>query len=308
MLAWLGLLATAASPAYVYHVDLSRAALALEEGKQAQQTLRAAREKRASRLQQAKSRLLARRGAMSPQAYAAAVDALNAEFAAAEAELDQMQVDLLGPMTAKFEQIIAGARTEADVVVVLDDGVELVRRDRLCDRTAWLVERYRGGEAPPTRLSACRVRGFVRVRADDAVKALPEAETEARRLDALQAKRQETLQRLERALSELERTAAGGQDPRLLQEIAAQRQTLDQQFLRFQGEIRAEETAARTRLDRRLRDAAARAAGLHRDVLFVVGPALEGATPQCDGTAWVVQIAGGEGDPKALPAGCRDAP
>lgn len=302
MLAWLGLLAAAAPP-HVYHVDLSRAALALEEGEAARARILAAREARTAQLQDQRQRLLVRRGRMPPSAYAKAVDALNASYAAAETELDELQAKLLGPMTERLEALIAKANTGDTVVLVADD-VEILRPNRLCDRTAWLVEAYRGKDAAPERVAVCRRKSFARLRVAEVVKGLPEAEKAARRLKALQAKRQQSLDRRKRAVDALTKRAATSADPRLAEEAAAQRDTLDQDFLRFQNEIQAEETAASTRLRRRATDAGERAARAHPDVLFYVGEPL-GRKPACDVTAWVLELAQGAAEVAGLPGGCR---
>ncbi|MCB9646038.1 MAG: OmpH family outer membrane protein [Deltaproteobacteria bacterium] len=301
------LLTLAASPAdgvLLYHVDLARALAATPEGKAVQLEVRKARERRQADLQSERERLLARRGSLTAQAYAAEVEALNTRVDGAESALGELQDRLLAPLLDKAQAILRAqdAREPGSRTVALAD-VPLMAPNRLCERTAWLAEALRGQATAPAALEVCRVRAFAVVDMQAALQQMPSAEAEARRLSGLESQRQEELERFKKALAKLEEAQRAAPERRRQEEIDAQREALDGRFLRYQGELAQAERAAHTRLRDRLDAAVVAGRKAHPQVAFV--EKVEGLDlgPTCDASGWVGQRAEGQKD-AALPAGC----
>lgn len=303
---WLALLVAAAPASHLYHVDLSRAVVATPDGAALAEALNDARAKKQGRLRVERERLLTRRGRMRPGAYEAQVDALNQRIEAAEAELTELQDAGLAPILDRMDALLrAQAKAEPTARTVALADVGLLAPNRLCDRTGWLAQAYRGEAKSPPELGACRVGAVAMVRVTEAMQATKRASDRARRLQKLQDKRQAELDRFRQELTKLSAKARATKDARMAAEAARQKEGLDARFARYQAEIADAERAAQTRLRGDIEDLAHRAQRKHRGVVFVeAGPEASTLEPRCDATRWVASVLDGQGDPNALPPAC----
>lgn len=306
---WLALIA-AVPTTHLYHVDLSRAVLATAEGRAAQAQVSQARQERQSRLQVQRERLLTRKSSMNPAAFAARVDSLNQQIEAAEAALEKLQQDKVDPIVAKLDAILAkeALRNPAYKTVALAD-VPVLKPRRLCDRTGWLAEAYRGEAKAPVEIGACRVQRFAGVHVHRALTESTISQAEDRRLRALQDKRQQELDRLRKEVTRLSAEARRSKNTRMATEAERQRTDLDRRFARFQAELASAERVALTKARRRLDEAVAQAQKAHPQVVFVDTSSKPSMPePQCDATQWLVQVIDGGADVQALPGHCRSQP
>ncbi len=285
---WLALLA-AVPPTHLYHVDLSRAVVVTAQGRAAKAQLLQARSGKQARLHTQRERLLTQRGSMTAAAYGARVEALNKQIATAEADLEQLQDELVGPIVEKLDDLLAteAQRVPSARIVALAD-LTLMAPNGLCNRTGWLAQAYRGQAKSPKPIRACVMDRFAYVRVPQVLRDIKGAAAEDRKIRALQDKRQDELDRFRKEVTRLGAEARKTGDPRMAKELAGQIADLDRRYAAYQAEVGDAERAAQTRMRANLDTWIAKAQKRYPRVIFVeADDAMPRLEPACDATRWL---------------------
>lgn len=235
----------------VYTVDLQRAVLATEQGRQARLSLQKMRRQQEALVRKKEQALIAEKKRLTREAYARRYEEIRRLIETVESKLEAAQQDRLAPILGEFRALIE--RAETPNLVILDISLEApVGLGDRCDRTAPLIEAFKKGPSAELRLgpssAACRFGALLYVDFDRLVKALPQSRVVLANLDELQEKRQAEIELQKKRLAALRQRADSTGDQRWQEEVQARTKQLDKTYRAYQAEIRQAEHDAQTTL------------------------------------------------------------
>jgi Skp family chaperone for outer membrane proteins len=256
-------------------VDLEQAIVATDEGRRIKAQLAAEHQKATAAIRAREEKL---RAIADPMSYDREAAKLAEEAAKSEEALELRQEELLAPIIARMEKIIAEHR-----VIDLSEQ-PLVDPPKSCDATAWLVRAY--AKAEPLKVKPCEVAKAAYVDFDRALALSAAGKAATKGLDAFKEKAQAELDGRQRQMVEIERRA----DRRQYEE---ERREVAQLYARHQREIEARAMEAEEQLYATLRKKLR--ASAQQGLLFI--EAIEDQRrlePNCDASEWAAKLMDGK--------------
>ncbi len=305
MTPWFAILLLTAAPSpgpaggiAVGYVDIKQAILNTVDGQRIKTKLEAENLRVSGEIRKKEEQLMRERSVLEPKQYDEKAQKIQEEIAKRQEALEKKQDDLLEPLIRKMETILQQHnKTKMPPKIVDLSEQPLVDPPKECDLTTWLTRAYADEKvAPPETSGDCMFRAFLYVDFDRTLALSAAGKAATQRLDAFKEKGQAEIDRRQRQLAEIQRSAKSGR-PETKAEYERERRELAQLFAKYQKELEQKEIDTEGQLYERLEKNLASTAKQLRQVLFV--EALEDQTtrlePSCDATDWAAKVIDGKG-------------
>ena len=309
MSALLLLLAVAAPQKQVVYVDLNQAILGTIDGRRAKTQLEEEHRRINREIRGKEERLIHDKKTLEAKRYDEAAQQIQEEIAKRQEELEQKQEKLLAPIVEKMKKLVSDHNATGAAPLVLDLSEQpIVDPPKECDLTSWLIRAYAATKPPaPSPANPCRFDGFAYVDFDRALAQSAAGKSATKALDALKEKGQEELDKRQRQLAEIERTAA--ERPALREQYELERREVANLFAKIQRDLAQKERETEERLYRQLEDGLASARKKLPGMLFVEALEESGTrmTPSCDATEWAALMIDAKATAEDLRKSCAVA-
>lgn len=290
-------------------VDLAKAVLETPEGREAQKKLRRAHRERQVGVRNDEAALMRKKKRITAKQFEADLKKIQERIKKSEKQLTQMQDRLLEPILNKMRKTLrAEERAQPGLKIIELTEHPVLALPKACNVTDWVNGAY--GAKQPRKLKipkapACSASHFVYVNFDQVIKRSKRGQDEARKLDSLQKKHQEDLDRRRRMLRDLK--SKSDQDPaKWREEYRRFKKETDMIYKRHQEEIRARGRLAEDKLFKSLDRLVEQTSRKLKNAVFVelIEAKQARLTPNCDATDAFVPIFDGKASIPSVVKGC----